>query len=398
VDVEANARARVEELFVALVARPSENPPGAEQAVADLVSEALNAAGFSVENAARVPHRPNVVGRLQRGVGKVLILQGHADTKPAVYPGTENLWESDPFHVTHRQGRLYGLGACDTKGGLAAQLACAATLAADPSWCGELVVQAVADEEDGSRHGAEYLLERGDLRADAAIVAEPTSCAPSVAQLGNAWAEVNVRGRAAHAGSPDQGHDAFGAALGFIDILRGMLADLPTSPDFPGHPTLNVGDVLVPGHPGTVPGQCRLRCDIRVLPGQRHDDVFQCYLDAAAQAAVAGLHVEVTPYQGGGCQSHQIDPNHPIVDALQAARLACGQPPATTPFLGGTDARYFAMAGTPAVVYGPGSLRQAHAPNEYVDRLELLTAAQQITHAARKFLGRPSNSSELRRT
>jgi len=102
-------------------------------------------------------------------------------------------------------------------------------------------------------------------------VAEPTSCAPSLAQLGNAWAEITICGRAAHAGTPERGHDAFRAAIRYITELEALLADAATDPAFPGHPRLNVGDF----------------------------------------------------------------------------------------------ARYFAKAGTPAIVYGPGSLQQAHAPDEF---------------------------------
>jgi acetylornithine deacetylase/succinyl-diaminopimelate desuccinylase-like protein len=112
-----------------------------------------------------------------------------------------------------RDGFLYGLGACDVKGGLAAQVLAACALAGTPGWSGELVVQAVADEEDGSRLGAEHLLALGLLTADGAIVAEPTGCAPSLVQLGNAWAEITIGGRAAHAGTPERGQDAFRGSL-----------------------------------------------------------------------------------------------------------------------------------------------------------------------------------------
>ncbi|MPY98093.1 MAG: peptidase dimerization domain-containing protein [Actinophytocola sp.] len=107
----------------------------------------------------------------------------------------------------------------------------------------------------------------GLLDADAAIVAEPTGCLPSLAQLGNAWAEIRIVGRAAHAGHPEHGTDAFHAALDYIAHIEQLLQDHKQDPDFPGHPRLNVGHFAMPGHPGTVPGECVLRCDVRVLPG-----------------------------------------------------------------------------------------------------------------------------------
>jgi succinyl-diaminopimelate desuccinylase len=387
VNDNSGGRVDVVELCRELIALPSENPPGGETAVAEKVSRLLSSAGFEVSWYEAEPTRPNVVARMRRGSGRRLILQAHTDTKPAVAPGTASLWTVDPFRAEERAGLLYGLGACDTKGGLAAQLVTACVLADNPGWSGELVVQAVADEEDGSRLGAEHLLALGLLDADGAIVAEPTDCAPSLAQLGNAWAEITIRGRAAHAGTPERGYDAFRAALRYIAELEAILRDTATDPDFPGHPRLNVGDVAMPGHPGTVPGECRVRCDIRVLPGLERDATFALYEKAAETVrTMCDVTVAVTRYQGGGCQSHRIDPGHPLARAFQLAQRETGQAASTTPFAGGTDARYFAMGGTPAVVYGPGSLAQAHAPDEYVPVAELRLAERHLRTAALAFL------------
>jgi acetylornithine deacetylase/succinyl-diaminopimelate desuccinylase family protein len=370
-----------------LIALPSENPPGAETAVADWVARVLAAAGFDIGWHTAGPGRPNVVARLRRGDGKRLILQAHTDTKPAVAPGATSFWTSDPFVAEERDGLLYGLGACDTKGGLAAQLVAACTLAGDSNWTGELVVQAVADEEDGSRLGAEHLLGLGLLEADGAIVAEPTSCAPSLAQLGLSWAEITIRGRAAHAGNPERGHDAFRTAIDYVAWLDDALRAAESDPAFPGHPRLNVGDFTMPGHPGTVPGECRLRCDIRVLPGHHRDTTFALYEQAAQELMTRSeVKIEVNPYQGGGCQSHRIDSEHPLASAFRFAMRETAQPDRTASFAGGSDARYFAIVGTPAVVYGPGSLEQAHAPNEHVPVDELHLAERQIRAVASAFL------------
>ena len=384
---KAHTRLDVAAVCRELIALPSENPPGGETAVADWAAHVLAAAGFDIGWHTAGPGRPNVVARLRRGDGKRLILQAHTDTKPAVAPGATSLWTSDPFVAEERDGLLYGLGACDTKGGLAAQLVAACTLADKPNWTGELVVQAVADEEDGSRLGAEHLLDLGLLEADGAIVAEPTSCAPSLAQLGLSWAEITISGRAAHAGNPERGHDVFRTAIGYVAWLDAALRAAETDPAFPGHPRLNVGDFTMPGHPGTVPGHGRLRCDIRVLPGNERDATFALYEQAAKELmAQSTVKIEVNPYQGGGCQSHRIDPGHPLASAFRVASRGTGRSDRTTSFAGGSDARYFAMAGTPAVVYGPGSLEQAHAPNEYVPVDELHLAERQIRAVASAFL------------
>jgi succinyl-diaminopimelate desuccinylase len=145
---------------------------------------------------------------------------------------------------------------------------------------------------------------------------------------------------------------------------------------------------MMPGHPGTVPGQSQLRCDIRVLPDVARDDVLALYDEAAAAVRRDhGILVRVERYQGGGCQSHSIDPSHRLARAFRVAQQATRQGTRTTPFHGGTDARYFAMAGTPALVYGPGNLEQAHAPDEYVPVADLRLAERQLTLVALAFLG-----------
>jgi acetylornithine deacetylase/succinyl-diaminopimelate desuccinylase-like protein len=250
------------------------------------------------------------------------------------------------------------------------------------------MVQAVADEEDGSRLGAEYLMSLGLLDADGAVVAEPTGCSPSLSQLGIAWAEITIIGRSAHAGHPGRGADAFRAALAYIAQVEELLMNRAPYEGYPGHPRLNIGHFIMPGHPGTVPGECRLRCDIRVLPGTARDDVLALYEHAAAVIRRdRDVKVLVERYRGGGCQSHYIDPLHPLACAFDRVQQATGQVPRLTPFNGGTDARYFAMASTPALVYGPGDLEQAHAPDEYVPVAELRLAQRQLTLVALEFLG-----------
>lgn len=376
----------VVEACSALIAVPSENPGGSESGVADLVRDALSGTGFALELVEAAPGRTNVIARLSRGSsGRKIIVQGHLDTKPAGSLGGSAGWSTSPWQPTVRDGLLYGLGACDTKGGVAAELVALRQLARRRDWTGEIVFQGVADEEDGSALGAQYLLELGELAADAAIVAEPTSCRPSVAQLGNAWASVTVTGLAAHAGTPERGIDGVRAALEFIRRVDAQVAVMPTHHAFESHPRLNVGEIRGGGHPGTLPGQCRLLCDIRVLPGQRHAEVFSVYEAVAAEMTAEDprIDVNVERYMGGGCESHEVDEEHALVqcfDETIGGSQRCW-------FFGGSDARYFARAGTPSIVYGPGSLEQAHAPNEFVPLEQLERAAVTIERVVLRYLG-----------
>ncbi|MFD9126505.1 M20 family metallopeptidase [Kitasatospora sp. NPDC059571] len=385
--VHAPADDPVVRLCAELIAAPSANPPGDEEPVAAVVQARLERAGFDVRRRYARPGRPNVLAVLERGEGPHLILQAHLDTKPAAPPGAEPAgWSGDPLVARIADGLLYGLGACDTKGGLAAMVVAAERLARRDDWSGRLEVQGVADEEDGSALGAAFLLSEGLLAADAAIVSEPTGCLPSAAQLGNAWAEVTVTTAGAHAGTPTRGQDAVEVARRFMAEVEALLAQLPTDPAFPHHPRLNVGHLAAPGHPGTLSSGCVMRCDVRVLPGQRHDVVMGVYTRAASAVADAcpGSALTVRPYQGGGCESHAVAADHPLVLAFD--RTPVDGAGGRCSFAGGSDARFFARAGTPAVVHGPGHLDQAHAPDEYGPVRHLVLAADQIETVAADFL------------
>ena len=182
-----------------LVAVNSVNPtlvPGApgEQQIADLVAAHLRRSGLDVSVEAVAPGRPNVVGVLEgRAKGRTLMFCGHTDTV-----GVAGM--TDPFTPLERDGRLYGRGAQDMKGGVAAMMAAAAAVAAAGGLAsGRLIVAAVVDEEHSSI-GADALVKT--WRADAAVVTEPTDLAIAVGHKGFAWVEIVVEGRAAHGSRP----------------------------------------------------------------------------------------------------------------------------------------------------------------------------------------------------
>ncbi|MEZ4300971.1 MAG: ArgE/DapE family deacylase [Polyangiaceae bacterium] len=371
-----------------LIEIPSENPPGDEQAVAAHLADLLREAGLETRIVAADPRRPNLIARAYGGPGGPrLIFQGHLDTKPAYGAAVNAAWKTDPYRAVEIDGDVHGLGAADTKGGVAAQLVALLDFLHGPaSWRGEVVWQGVADEENGSLLGAAHLLEHGLLCADGAIVAEPTNLTITTAQLGNAWARVQIHGRAAHAGTPARGVDAFRIMLSLVARLDADLAKRARDPRFHGHPRLNVGSVVCGSHPGTIPGDATMLIDVRVLPGESRDHVHQLLRDAAAACTPSGARIDVELHAGGGCESHEVNPSEWIVRALSAAwQQATEQAPVLTGFYGGTDARYFARAGTPAIVFGPGNLEQAHAPDEYVRAADVVTATRVQTALLDRF-------------
>lgn len=373
-----------------MISRPSENPPGDERELASYLVELLGSWSVPVTIVAGEERRPNVIARIYGGPGPRLILQGHLDTKPARHSESEiSRWSTDPFRATRKDGFVYGLGACDVKGGLAAVLAALHGLvSSDARWSGELVFQGVADEENGSMHGAELLLARGLLHADAALVTEPTDMMITTAQLGNSWVEVSISGRAAHAGTPWQGIDAVECGLQLVTRMKDALRERAIDPRFRGHPRLNVGRITGGDHPGTVPGTCHMLLDTRVRPGERREDYLELYRGCArALEHETGASIRLSPHRGGGCEANEVPEDHPWIRQLCAAWEATALGPAPLGvFPGGSDARFFARAGVPAVVFGPGCLEHAHAVDERVREQDVVRSARFLTDAVARFL------------
>jgi len=376
-----------------LIRTPSENPGGDERAIVAEIGALLRAHGVDHEVVSKDPTRPSIVAKLHGGPGPRLILQGHIDTKPAAHAvDSLKTWSRDPFDPQIIDDRLYGLGACDTKGGVAAQLAAVLELAGSGDWSGTLEWQGIADEENGSRLGAEFFFETERLKADAAIVSEPTSCQITTAQLGNCWADIRIIGRAAHAGTPWKGVSATDAALEFASRLKERVAKLQIDPRFPGHPRLNVGILEGGHHAGTLPGEARLVTDIRVRPKETRADHWALVRETAREIeTLHNVEIKLSEFANGGCESVELAADHPFAQQLDAAwrQLDEGATPFGV-FFGGSDARYFAAAGTPVVVFGPGSLEQAHAIDEFVPVQELPLAARFYASAVRTVLGEPA--------
>src|SRR2546427_3889847 len=258
-------RARVIGVLADLVRIESINPalvPGGsgELRIARYVAEFLKDAGIAAEVVEAAPGRFNAVGVLRgRGVGPRLMFNGPLDTV-----GVDGM--EGPFSARVEGSRLYGRGAQDMKGGLAAALMAVEALAQAGPLEGDVIVAAVADEEYESA-GTRAIL-RGGVSADAAIVMEPTGLEVVTAHKGFAWAEIKTQGRAAHGSRPDEGRDAIafmGRVLGEIERLQAKLSAAP------GHPLLGHGSVhasLISGgqEQSSYPSECRLSPERRLLP------------------------------------------------------------------------------------------------------------------------------------
>ncbi|MSO57542.1 MAG: M20/M25/M40 family metallo-hydrolase [Thermoleophilia bacterium] len=350
-----------------LVAIESINPAlvaggSGEAAVAAFVANWLGEAGLETRLVESTPGRPSVVATARgTGGGRSLLLNGHLDTV-----GVEGM--ERPFALSERNGRLYGRGAGDMKGPVAALMLVAAA-AVREGWRGDVILTAVADEEFASV-GTEDVLH--EVTADAAIVAEPTEEVVAVAHKGFVMFDLETEGRAAHGSRPDLGVDGI-AAMG--PVLTGIASLDRELRGRTAHPLLGTGSVhasLISGGQeySTYPSRCLLGGERRTVPGESVADV-RAELEALAMPAAARVTVgpHRDPFEG--------DPEAAVVRALLEAS---GSP------LGGVafwaDSALIQAAGIPTVVYGPlvGGL---HAEDEWVDLASLRRCYDAYLEAAR---------------
>ena len=260
------------------------------------------------------------------------------------------------------------------EGGVAALLAAAAKVAHDPP-PGALVVALTADEEHASL-GMEALVRSG-MRADAAVVCEPTSLAVMPAHKGFVWVEAAFRGRSAHGSRPDAGVDAIEHAGRYLTALGALRSRLRAGEPHPllGHGSFHAGTIDGGSAPSVYPGACRLVLERRTLPGESAAgamDEFQAVLDELA-AEMPELEAKLT--QGLTRPATEIPNDSPLVAGLLAACAAEGVDPRLAGMTAWVDAAFLNQAGTPAVCFGPGSIVQAHSADEWIDPSEIVTCA-----------------------
>jgi acetylornithine deacetylase ArgE len=318
-----------------------------------------------------LPARANVVAHLTGRNGRPpIIFEAHCDTA-----GTDGM--DSPFRPDIRNGRVYGRGACDTKGGLAAMMCALADLKASgvvPK--SEIWVVSAVDEE----HAYQGVLKlRENLTAAAAVVAEPTQMRMVVASKGCVRARITVFGRAAHSSKPELGVNAITQMTHVLEELELERARLTTrSHDLVGSPTLNIGIIEGGTQVNIVPAACTIVFDRRLIPGEDPDTVvaeFQQMLQRF-QAGHPDLKAEMEePTVKDWPLETPSDSNiaHCVARILRSSGL--DPAPCGVPF--GSDASKLAQVNIPSIILGPGSIDQAHSPGEYIE-LEQLEKAFEV--------------------
>ena len=351
-------------LALDLVALDSDNPPGREAECAALAGGLLAAGGFDVRLHEFAPGRTGVVACLGEPAGG-LVLSGHLDTVPlGAAP-----W-SVPPRGERRDGRLYGRGSSDMKGGVAALLSGVLAAARDCPGAGGLALVLTAGEETGCTGAAAMVRDRVlPGRAGALLIAEPTANAPMLGHRGALWLAARVRGRAAHGSMPELGDNAVLKAARAALALTEYVAGLPT-PASGQRPSLNVGTFHGGSKVNMVPDSAVLELDVR-FPA----DLEPGALVDGLRRACPDLEIEIKS-TGHGVDT---DPNHPWVQrAFALLEEATGAPaaPGRLPYF--TDAGYLcpALGRPPVLVLGPGEPGQAHQTDEWCPESAIRTAAR----------------------
>ncbi|HEU4628821.1 MAG TPA: ArgE/DapE family deacylase [Gemmatimonadaceae bacterium] len=361
-----------------LVRVDSRNPslaPGGpgEEGAARLLRAVLDAWGFRTTMLEAAPGRPNVIARIGDGRGPTLMLNGHLDVV-----GTDGMTHP-PFEATVRDGRLYGRGACDMKAGVAAM--CAAAWRAHQAGLlrGEVIVAAVVDEEWESL-GTRALLAHG-VRADAAVVTEPTRLTVAPAHRGFAWVEVTVHGRAAHGSRYDEGVDAIMLAAQLLAELERYEREELTRRTHPllGRASLHASTIAGGTGLSTYPERCTLTVERRTLPGERGEDALREVREACerVRARRPEFRADVVALTAQAPSDVPVDA--PLVRALGAALAAEGEAPRVEGLSCWTDAALLNAGGIPAVCFGPGDIALAHADEEWVPIDEIERATRVLT-------------------
>jgi acetylornithine deacetylase len=355
---------------------------GNEEPAQRLVEDRLSELGFAVRSlepdAERLAQRPDsgiplvsyegrrcLVGTLAGGSGRSLLLNGHVDV---VSEAPVERWARPPFGAEVDGGRLYGRGACDMKGGIAAMLLGVEAAQALGPLPGPIVYQSVIEEECGGNGALAACLE--GPAADGVVIAEPTNGGFDVAAVGVIWARINVEGNARHAAHTDEGSHPIDTVLAVVEALRNLEAELNADPEpeFAGLERpylLNAGALHAGDWPSTTPGKAEL--DVRLgLPIRLDPADGQARLANAVRSVDPTARVE---FRGFRARGYAFDDRSPLVTLLSDCHEAVhGRRPEPEPSRATTDLRFFVppLGSGQAVCYGPTG-DGLHGVDEWVD-------------------------------
>jgi succinyl-diaminopimelate desuccinylase len=368
-----------------LVRIKSINPPGDELQVAEYVASTLKKDGLEVELISHNTTRASVLARLKSS-RKIpsLLFNGHLDTVPV---GTEK-WIHDPFEAEMAEGKIWGRGTADMKGGLAALMVAVKRLAeVQASLRGDLILAATAGEETDSL-GATLIASRPDLGpVQAVLIPEPSYNDIFVAEKGALWLELSTQGKTAHGSMPEQGKNAIMMMVTLINELKNLVIPYQEHPLLGGF-TQSVNTMTGGVKTNVVPDQCVASVDMRTVPGQDHLAILRQVEDLITDLSRHFPDFKASVGVTNDRPPLETPPNEPVVQSfMDVVAEVTGARPVPKGVRYYTDAVAFVpVLKAPMIVCGPGDARLAHQPDEYVEIPKLIEAAKIYTLAAMRLL------------
>ncbi len=376
-----------------LVALPSVNPMGKpvagpeyfEYRVTDYLESLFRSLKLPYQRQPVEPKRDNIIARLDGAVshtagGPLIMFEAHQDTVPV------DGMTIEPWTPVVKEGRLYGRGACDIKGGMTAMLGALARLATDrPKGMPTIVMACTVNEEHGYS-GATALTKLWSepdaivpRQPDAAVIAEPTELQVVVAHKGVVRWRCHALGRAGHSSQPHLCENAIFRMGPVLAALQRYQRDVaPTLGEHPlcGRPTLSVGTITGGLSVNTVPDRCTIEIDRRLLPHEEPQAAYMHVIDYLSREVGSEVRIQHDPpfLIGVGLPD---ETNGELANAMQGAARSMGLESEKIGVPYGTDAAAISAAGVPSIVFGPGSIAQAHTADEWLalDGLEAASEA-----------------------
>lgn len=338
--------------------------------------------GFRCEIMAVAPGKTNLIATLGEGPGG-LVFAGHTDTVP--FDGVK--WNSDPFTLTEREGRLFGLGTADMKGFfplvLEAVEEAVTVVRAGGSLKAPIIVLATCDEET-SMAGAKALVAAARPQARYAVIGEPTSGRPLRLQKGVMMERIVIEGRSGHSSDPSLGHsalDTMHAVIGELISYRRELAAQWHNPLFTVPvPTLNLGCIHGGDNPNRICARCELQYDLRPLPGMEMD-ALRTEIKRRLRPLAEEYQVSISNESlFSGTPAMETPADSPLVRAVEEMT---GHSAGAAAF--GTEGPYFQELGMETVIFGPGAIETAHQPDEHLEIARLAPTVNHLASLVRRF-------------
>ena len=380
--------AEVVSLLQALIRQRSDYPPGDCRGAIEVVAQKLSEAGVGFEVKTQTDLQPSLLAMLSSGESPKLMYHAHIDTVPA---GELALWSADPFGGEIKDGRIYGRGAGDDKGSVAAQIMALITLVrAGVPLNGCLQVAVVADEESGGLVGTKWLHDEGVLAPDYLVVGEQTDNQVAVGERVACGIDLTMYGKSAHGAMPWAGENAVLKAACALTWLQDKLFPKLQAKSVPflPPPTLNVGKIQGGIQWSIVPERCKVEMDRRLIPGETREMAMaeiRELLDEYSET-VEPLRYEL--FSTGEVASNINTPfDEPfVVTANEALQVVCGETRDLTGYVQTSDGRWFAGDGIPIIIFGPSDPAVAHATDEHVSIEQLTEATRFLSLLALRWL------------